>query len=421
VQRTQALQAGQALATLLALGVAVFALVVEQLTAKLTAELQSELTAETEAAKRAAEDADRAKSRFLAAASHDMRQPLHALALYISALERRVEGSQAREILANMDGAVRAMTRLFTALLDMARLEAGVLKPEPVDFSICDLLHEVAEHSLDLRGQREVRVTVAPTALRVRADPDLLEIVLRNLASNAVKHSKGGRVLLGCRRVADAVRIEVRDDGEGIPPDELQQIFAEFVRGERAGATEGVGLGLAIVQRLTKLLGHPLSVRSEVGRGSVFTVTVPRAAAAPQRKPALQAEAPMALHGARILVADDEPLALDAMRRALRDAGAEVGTAASAGEAEAIAGEGWALHILDLNLGDEDGLELIERIEAGRGARLRALIVTGTTTPEALGRLRSSGRPWLTKPLSADQLVLAASRLLAEPSATSAS
>lgn len=427
VHRTEALQAGQALATLLALGVALSALLVERLTASIAAELQGALTAETEVGRRAAEEADRAKSRFLAAASHDMRQPLHALALYISALERRVEGPQAREILANMDGAVRAMTRLFTALLDMARLEAGVLKPEPLDFSICDLLHEVAEHSLDLRGRRQVQVVVVPTTLQVHTDPDLLEIVLRNLASNAVKHSKGGRVLLGCRRMGSAVKIEVRDDGEGIASDKLQQLFAEFVRGEGAHGTEGVGLGLSIVQRLTKLLGHPLSVRSEVGRGSVFAVTVPRAAPAAAREPparppaadALRSATGGALQGARILVADDEPLALDAMSRALRDAGAEVATAPSTVAAEALAAEGWALQIFDLNLGDDDGLELIRRIEARRGAPTRALIVTGTTTPEALARLRGSGRPWLTKPLSADELVAAASRLLASSTSVS--
>jgi histidine kinase len=417
-RRALLFQAGLVLANVLGLAIAVSGLLAERSAGRRAAELQAKVTEEIGRARRAAEEADRAKSRFLAAASHDMRQPLHALALYISALERRVEGAQAREILANMDGAVRAMTRLFTALLDMARLEAGVLRPEPIDFPVGELLQEVANHSLDFKGRSDVQVVVVPTRLAVRTDPDLLEIVLRNLASNAVKHSKGGRVLLGCRRVGADVRIEVRDDGEGIPEHELHGLFGEFVRGEGARSTEGVGLGLSIVHRMAELLGHKLSVRSEVGRGSVFAITVPRAAAEPPAAASAPAPAPARargamLDGARILVADDDPLALDAMARALADAGAEVARADTAARAKAQAAQGFDLYVFDMNLGAENGLALLTELERARGGPVRALVVTGATTAEALAALRGSGRAWLTKPLAAETLVAKACGLLA--------
>lgn len=412
--RLQRLQLGLVLASVLAFAIAIAALGIERAAARRAERLHAQFMKQIDAARQAAEMSERAKSRFLAAASHDMRQPLHALALYISALERRVENPEAREILVSMDGAVGAMTRMFTALLDMARLEAGVLKPEPVDFAVDGLLQDVAEYSAEVPGRTKVRVVVAPTTLRAHSDPDLLEIVLRNLASNAVKHSQGGRVLLGCRRVGGAVRIEVRDDGKGIAEEEIGHLFGEFVRGERAGGAEGVGLGLAIVERISKLLGHPLSVRSQVGRGSVFVVTVPRAAgAAPDRK-AAQPSPPPSLKGARILVADDEPLALDAMRRTLMDAGAEVTAASSAAAVEALLGRAFDLYVFDLNLGEDDGLALMEEIGSRRGTPLRGLIVTGATEPDALASLKNSGRRWLTKPISGEDLLAAVAQLLSE-------
>lgn len=411
------LQTGLVSAAVLAFAIAVAALGIERAAARRAALLHRRLSDEIDAARRAAEVADHAKSRFLAAASHDMRQPLHALALYISALERRVGGGEARDILSNMQAAVGAMSRSFTALLDLARLEAGVLKPEPVDFAIADLLEDVADYSIGAPGAGSVRVVIAPTALRVRTDPDLLEIVLRNLASNAVKHSRGGRVLLGCRRVCGAVRVEVRDDGEGIPEAEIGELFGEFIRGERAGGAEGVGLGLAIVERISKLLGHPLMVRSELGRGSVFAVTVPRAGAGAARaveRSNPPSPPPTSLRGARILLADDEPLALDAMRRTLSDAGAVVVTASSASAVEAQMKRAFDLYIFDLNFGESSGLSLLDRIERERKAQVRGLVVTGATAPDALTALKGEGRRWLTKPILGPDLLAAAAQMLAE-------
>jgi signal transduction histidine kinase/ActR/RegA family two-component response regulator len=404
-----------AAATLIALLLATAALVLEQLGARRAARVQAQLTRELGDARRSAEQANTAKSRFLATASHDMRQPLHALTLYIASLQRRVDTSDARDILGKMNVAVRSMTRLFNALLDMARLEAGVLKPDVGEFALDDLLEEVAAQALESRQISTARLRIVRTRLRVRSDPDLLVIVLRNLANNALKHSGGARVLLGCRRSGSAVSIEVHDDGQGIPADQLQALFGEFVRGERAASKEGVGLGLAIVERVSELLDHPLEVRSEVGRGSVFSIRVPRALARPEAARPLPAR--IGLDGARILLADDDPLVLDAMRRALEDAGAGVTAAATSEEARRKAQAGaYDLLILDLNLGRDNGLRILEELEAS-GLDAPGLIVTGATTPELLQQLRRAGRRWLTKPLTADEVAAAAGDLLRTPSA----
>ncbi|HYG28139.1 MAG TPA: ATP-binding protein, partial [Caulobacteraceae bacterium] len=410
-QQSRLVQIGLGVLAAFALLMAVGSLLFERIAARRAAKVQAQLNAELRAAHSLAHEANEAKSRFLATASHDMRQPLHALALYISTLERRVESPQARDILRNMDGAVRSMTRLFAALLDLARLEAGALKPEPIDFALGPLLQEVVSQSMGPGEREAARLRLVETDLEVHSDPDLLEVILRNLTSNAVKHSKG-EVLLGCRRVGEAVRIEVHDNGQGIPEDQIQRLFSEFVRGQDAGSAEGIGLGLAIVERMAKLLDHPLAVQSRPGQGSVFAVTVPRAGPRALEAPAAGLNEDIALDGAHILVADDEPLALDAMKHAFEDAGAKVTTARSAAEARAHGGEAFDLYVFDLNLGRDDGLSLLSELEQTRGEPIAAFIVTGATTPDVLAQLRGAGRRWVTKPITAATLTSVASSVL---------
>jgi signal transduction histidine kinase/ActR/RegA family two-component response regulator len=413
MRRAHRLESGLAVLTAIALLLALGSLLMERLAARRAAQTRARMDAAVEQARLAAEEANAAKSRFLAAASHDMRQPLHALTLYIGALERRVAGDEGREILANMDSAVQAMTRMFSALLDLARLEAGVLTPELAVFPLGELLDDVARQAAD-PAARGPKVRVVPTDVQVRSDPDLLEVILRNLAANAVKHSRGGKVLLGCRRVGDAVRIEVHDDGEGIAPALLTRLFGEFVRGEAASSTEGVGLGLAIVERMALLLSHPLDVESEPGHGSVFSITVPRAQT-PASSVASASPVRPSLAGVRILVADDEALALDAMARALTDLGAEVARAASAEQVRARAGERFDAYVFDLNLGRDSGMALLDELDRRAGRTVRGLLVTGATTPEVLAELRARDRMWLTKPISAEALAAQVKTLLAAP------
>jgi signal transduction histidine kinase len=410
-RRGRTLQIGLAVLTMLALLIAIASVAFERFVSRRAMTAQERINEALRAAQHAADEANEAKSRFLATASHDMRQPLHSLALYISSLERRVESPPAREILASMDSAVRSMTRLFGALLDMARLEAGALKPEPIAFPVGPLLEEVVAQSVDPAAREKPRVRLVPCALTVHSDPDLLEVILRNLTSNAVKHSKG-EVLIGCQRAGAFVRIDVHDNGQGIAADQIERLFAEFVRGEHAGSTAGIGLGLAIVERMAKLLGHPLSVRSESGRGSMFSILVPRVGAHAGTAPVARAEAG-SFEGLRILVADDEPLALDAMKHVFQDLGAAVTTGRSGEDIRGLRSERFDLHVFDLNLGRDDGLQLLDELEANGNGPVRAMIVTGATTSEVLGALRRSGRRWITKPISAEELAAAAWDVLA--------
>lgn len=395
---------------MLALALTAASLALERRSARRTEAAQTRLHRDLQEARRLAEQASDAKSRFLAAASHDIRQPLHAMALYLASLERRVEGDEARVILRSMDSTVRVMTRLFSALLDLARLEAGVLKPDKVAFSISTVLAETAAQADEVRSVDGAPITVISSSLTVHTDPDLLEIVLRNLATNAVKHSRDGRVLIGCRRQGGMVRIEVHDTGPGIPDERVSELFGEFVRGEDAGSIEGIGLGLSIAQGLADLLGHKLTVRSQVGVGSVFAIEVPRAKAVAD---------PVASHSptirsARILLADDEPLSLSAMRVALEDLGSEVTAVARRDDLMAHAEVAFDLYVFDLIFGEADGLAQMEEIETRLGRRVRGLVVTGSTSPDVLERLRASGRPWAIKPVSYETLAARVSELLAD-------
>lgn len=372
-----------------------------------------EANSKLSAARHEADEANATKSRFLAAASHDMRQPLHALSLYLASLERRVDSPEALRIVSAMDAAVRTMTRMFSALLDLARIEAGVLRPDPVRFRLDDLLLSVADQAREIDPARPGRIRVVRTRLEALSDVDLLEVVVRNLAVNAAKYSAGGRVLVGCRRSGGNVLIQVHDTGPGIPEDQLTRMFGEFVRGETSRSVEGLGLGLSIVDRLSRLLGHSVAVRSLPGRGTVFTVTVPRAGGV--RCAAAEAGDRSLTPGVRILLVDDEPLVLDAMGGALADAGAIVATASTGEEAVEAARAGVDLCILDFYLGGENGVEILERIEAALGRRVPCLFVTGSTASGALQALRASGRRWATKPVPAPELTRLAAETIAGP------
>lgn len=394
-----------------ALLLALYSMIAERAAARRNAAVHADFYHELQLARARAEEASKAKSRFLATVSHDMRQPLHALALYVAALERRVTSDDARKIVGNMDGSVRSMSRMFSALLDLARLEAGALDPELEAFRAGGLLEDVAHYAADPSGGRP-RIRVVDSDLLIYSDPNLLEIALRNLVSNAIKHSEGGRVLIGCRRLGDEVSIEVHDTGPGIAEEKLDALFNEFVRGESARPDGGIGLGLAIVEGMSRLLGHQLSVRSEVGRGTIFSIIVPRvdAAASTERVET----GPARLEGVRVLVADNEDDARDAMRQAFEDAGALVETASSAEAVRRLGTGAVDLYLFDLNLGTANGIRLLEELEEARNSPLAAMIVTGATTSDALAELMISGREWITKPASAAELTKAASRILGQ-------
>ncbi len=355
---------------------------------------------------RALEKADLAKTRFLAVASHDMRQPLHALTLYLSALERRVENEETRSIIYKMERATNSMVTMFSTLLDLARIQAGVITPEIARFPLQDIFDRiVAEHP---GGQ----VEAGPTSIVLLSDASLIERALRNLVSNAVKHG-GGAAQLSAAIVGNRAEIAVSDNGPGISEEDQARIFDEFVRlDSRSG--EGLGLGLAIVKRIAELLDSPVHIVSSPGHGARFVLRAHLAGAGATRTPRLVN--PVAhMSGAAVLVIDDDALAREAVAGAMADLGAVVRSAGNEAEAEAVLADGFIprLLVMDLRIdGELAGVAIAHRLQGKFDSSMRVIVVTGDTGPETLSLLRTSGYRWLIKPVSPQDLSAVAAEQL---------
>ncbi|WP_430390646.1 hybrid sensor histidine kinase/response regulator [Dyella sp. 20L07] len=344
------------------------------------------------AATAAAQRANQAKSRFLTAVSHDLMQPLHAAQLFAHTLEER--GSDATTA-RHLHGALAATEGLLAGLLDMARLDAGKLQPQPRDFALSDVLGPLAAEFRALADDRGVQLRVVDSRAWVRSDPQLLRRVLQNFLSNALRYCERGHVLLGVRRNGRSLRIEVWDTGPGIEPAEQRLIFEEFRRGNAVGG-QGLGLGLSIAQRMADLLGHRLSLRSWPGHGSVFRLDVLRAQPA-----AMPVAAPVALQplpAGRALVLDNEPAALAALGTLLTSWGWQVHAARNAEQALAAP---WQpdLHILDFHLdGGHTGLDVWRQLNE-RHADVPTVMLTADRDGELRQRLLDAGVGVLYKPL----------------------
>jgi signal transduction histidine kinase/CheY-like chemotaxis protein len=351
--------------------------------------------------------ADQAKSRFLAAASHDLRQPLQALGLFVAQLHARMDTTERRRVIGRIDAALAAMNELFNALLDVSKIDAGGLTPELSEFPIARLLKRIESTFAEAARKKELSLRVLPSGAWVCTDFILLERILFNLVSNAIRYTSHGGIMVGCRRRGGELRIEVWDTGVGIPPDQHRNIFGEFYRlGERdRDQHAGLGLGLAIVDRMCRLLGHPITVTSSVGRGSRFTVTVPTVAA---RAEVVALRAPVRVpldssHGKLVVAIDDDPLVLDGMCGLFRSWGCRVVAGASAGAALAgLAGHDQApdLIISDYCLPDgSSGIEAIERLRGAFGSPIPAFLISGDVGPERLREARAGGFHLQHKPV----------------------
>jgi signal transduction histidine kinase len=356
------------------------------------------------AARDAAQTANSAKSRFLAAVSHDLRQPLHAIILFVAALRRRIHGDEALSMLDNIATAAAAMQRMFSALLDVARLDAGAVVVQSRSFVLEEVFRPLRARFTPLAAAKGLAFAIPESHLFVWTDPVLLESILCNLLANAVAYTAQGSVTMTALRNDQVLEIEVRDTGSGMAAERLDRIFDEFVHLDRADPSgHGVGLGLAIVRLLRDLLGARVSVHSIPGAGSVFTVHVPfvPGEVAPTTPP--QAETAPNLAGLRILVLDDDPLVLQATTTEVADWGAQPLAVLSAAEAMAVmqrmAPAAPDAAIIDQDIiGDVSGVVLLDRIAARFGIALPAVIVTGATSGEVREELIESGHPWLLKP-----------------------
>lgn len=339
-----------------------------------------------------AQRANEAKSRFLAAVSHDLMQPLHAAQLFAHTLgERGHDSSTAR----HLHGALTATEGLLAGLLDMARLEAGRLRAQPRDFALADVLDPLAAEFRALARDRGIRFDVVGSRQWVHSDPQLLRRVLQNFLSNALRYAEQGRVLLGVRTQGDTLHLQVWDNGPGIALGEQQSIFEEFRRGSAAGG-QGLGLGLSIAQRMADLLGHPIGLRSWSGKGSVFELAVPRARALP-RETVTPIE-PQPLPAGRALVLDNEPAALSALSVLLSGWGWQVHAARTVEQAQSAP---WRpdVHIFDYHLdAGRTGLDVWHAL--GEGARdVPTVILTADRDGELRQRLLDRGIGVLYKPL----------------------
>ncbi|OGI39620.1 MAG: hypothetical protein A2140_06215, partial [Candidatus Muproteobacteria bacterium RBG_16_62_13] len=359
----------------------------------------ADATLELEQKKEDAERANQAKSRFLAVASHDLRQPMHALGLFVASLQEKPLPEDVRRVVSQIDRSVFAMQDLLDALLDISRLDAGVVTPGISDFSVNRLLAAIQANFAPVAHDKGLEFHLLPCSDVVRSDPILLERILINLVSNALRYTAHGRIVLGCRRHGHFLSIEVWDSGCGISADQQTHVFEEFYRAPGAGkeSERGLGLGLAIVDRLARLLGHRIELRSVPGKGSMFAVSVVRIHEAEELSEPAPVEAIGAGFGeATVMVIDDDPLALNATRELLESWGcrvliAESGVAAQA-QLAALDDDFPKLFVCDYGLGrDETGVQLLDRLRQRYGDAVRAILVSGDTSAEALRAANAAG------------------------------
>jgi len=365
-----------------------------------------------ERARIAAEQANRSKTQFFAAASHDLRQPLHAVGLFAAALAGKVHDTEGAKLVSSINDSVEALEALFNELLDMSKLDSGVIKPAIVDLPLANIFDRLRREFATEADAKGVRLIIASRWFSVTSDALLLERIMRNLISNAIRYTAAGAVTVDATAINDIVRITVRDTGIGIHASDQQRIFEEFFQLGNPGRTskKGLGLGLSIVQRLCALLGYKITLSSEPGKGSTFGFEIPLASSV-ARHDGAAASSPHThadLTGKLIVVIDDESAIVDGMLALLGGWGAEViGSTHGDDVIDAVhaAGKMPALLIVDHRLGtDESGIEVAQRIRRELDPEIPGILVTGSITPELDKVARAANLEFLLKPVMAEKL-----------------
>ncbi len=383
----------------------------------------AELAAERERAQVATQAAQRAlgeRTRFLAAASHDLRQPVHAIGLFVSALKEEIREGQGRYLVDRLDRSMSGLDDLFNRLLDISRLDTGKITPTFSVFAVGPVLQTLESRFAQLAERRGLRFRVRmPAEHWVRSDPALLIEILMNLLSNAFRYTEHGGMLLGARRRGDRLEIQVWDTGVGIAQGDLESIFEEFVQLDRSPGNhrQGLGLGLAIVRRLGDVLDCPVSVQSRRGRGSVFQVSVPLTAE-PAASPDEGASVASSLDGLLVLVVDDEMDILVGMEASLASWGCFVLLARSVEEVRrhlTLAERFPDLLITDHRLaGGETSDDVVEAFQELVPVPVPVLVVSGDADPEVQARVRSRGWAWMDKPSNPTRLRALVTRTLSD-------
>jgi PAS domain S-box-containing protein len=372
-----------------------------------------------EAARELADRANQSKGRFLATASHDLRQPLQTLALLNGTLRRLVDDPDAVQAVQQQELAISSMSRLLNALLDISKLESGAVEPKPTDFAVVELFHELHQEFGQLALSKGLSLRIEESAHTAHSDPALVEQILRNLLSNAIKYTQKGSVRVRAARRDGVIRIEVTDTGIGIPDEQIPYIYDEFYQvGVAANTTrDGYGLGLSIVQRITHLLKVRLDVQSEVGKGSVFSLCLPSSTS--------QIVAPVGANqaptvndnhrgGAQVLLVEDDPAVQAATKMLLKVAGYRVLLAATQSEALVLAQQQPIdLLITDYHLADgETGTQVIAQIRNALGKPLKAILMTGDTSCAVQDLDADELLRIVSKPIQAEELLSLISSML---------
>lgn len=367
-------------------------------------------------AKEEAEHASIAKTRFLAAASHDLRQPLQALNLFVYALEGKEKDEEKRDIINLIRNSLDSLKELLNTLLDISKLEAGVVQPNMRDFSAGSMIERIKSELTAVAWANDLELRTVPSSAIVHCDPSLLETVVRNLVDNAIKYTEQGRVLVGCRRRGNRVRFEVRDTGPGIPADQLDLIFQDFYQIDNAARkrSQGLGLGLSIVKRMSNLMGCAMGCHSTLGKGSVFWVEAPisldNSIIVHSVTPRLIDAAPSSDKGHIVLIEDDEQV-LMGLQSLLEMQGFttlafQEASRLSLKDAFAVKQRMPDLIIADYRLeAQTTGSEAIQSIRDILGKKIPAIIITGDTAPERLREAKKSGLPILHKPVRPEELI----------------
>ena len=362
--------------------------------------------------KEKAEAASRDKTRFLASASHDLRQPIHALTLFADALHPSVHDVRGKLLLTNIGHSIDALNQLLESLLDISKLDANIIKPNLEHFALCSLLDALdTEYAPQALAKGLAWKLNMEKDLVVHSDPVLLGTMLRNLISNAIRYTCAGSVEIFCTRQGEEVRIDVSDTGIGIPQDQHREIFREFYQltNQERDRTKGLGLGLAIVDRLATLLLHRIELDSELGKGSCFTISLPASDAAAMISPG----APSLylghrdVYGMRVVVIDDEQAVREGTQAVLESWGCKVTLAGSEEEAMEKLKDCAPPHIIiaDYRLREgKTGAQAIERLRVEFGKDIPALIITGDTDPERLREAQASGHALMHKPVQPAKL-----------------
>ncbi|WP_246542425.1 ATP-binding response regulator [Collimonas antrihumi] len=374
---------------------------------ELLARLRDE-TMKVQDAHREAVLANLAKSKFLAAASHDLRQPIHALGLFLEVLARSELTAVQRTVLGSARAVSEASAGMLNTLLDFSRIEAGVVDAQVLPFHLQPLLHKIENELAPQANAKGLIYRTRETHAALQSDPALVELILRNLVSNAIRYSERGGVLVACRTRGNQTRLEVWDTGIGIDPHQHQEIFREFhqLGNVERDRSKGLGLGLAIADGLARTLGHELSLSSKPGRGSVFRLTLPNAHVPIISDELESTYTSMQMFNIRVLVVDDDEAVRAGMLQLLRDWGCKCEAVESIEEALVSArAHRPDIVISDFRLRKQDtGAQAIAALRAEFGKDLPALLITGDTAPERLRDARASGIPLLHKPVAPSQL-----------------